>query len=286
MGSQVGKAEIRASFSRWFEPTPHGSLLQGAFFMSVITITLGFVPARIWKESAKAYAETRNKDLPYKHYFVDQHYPLDKERNRKSLRKICLEHGIEVLDPGKNLGLHEGFNWALKQINPPDDAIIIAYDPDVYPTSSGWDMALVRAIRGDQFRKIVWASLLHAEAEKEIHQRGFEKRMIDGYIEVLITKLPVMNSICAWSYKWLREVGFLTEPRPFYGHLESAMFNRLRGNQWAFLPQWSEDERLRHTQDKKYMMYKWAHAHRESYDGDFESWLKAGCPMPEGEPTE
>ncbi len=248
--------------------------------MSVIAITLGFVPARIWEQSAKVYAETRNPELPYTHYFVDQHYPLEKKKNRKALREICERYGIKVLDPGKNLGLHEGFNWALREINPPDDAIIIAYDPDVYPTSSGWDMALVRAIRGDPKGKIVWASLLHGAANQEIQKCGFEPRKIDGYIDVWITKLPIMNSICAWSYSWLKSVGFLNEPRPFYGHLEAEMYGRLRGKEWAFLPSWTEDERLRKTQDEKYMVYKWTHAHTQSFDGDFESWLKAGCPIP------
>lgn len=247
----------------------------------IITITLGFVPSRIWKQSIAAYHATRNPDLPYRHYLVDQHYPIDKKKNRERIRAICEPYGVEVLDPGKNLGLHEGFNWALQQINPPKGSIIIAYDPDVNPLTPGWDMALVRAIRGDPQGRVVWSSLLHAAAAREIEERGYDKRFADGYIEIWTTRMSIMNSICAWSFDWLRSVGFLKEPRAFYGHLEAEMFGRLGRNQWAFLPGWTEDETLRTQQDEKYMMYKWAHAHLKSWDGDFESWLKAGCPMPE-----
>jgi len=244
----------------------------------VITITLGFVPARIWKQSAAAYAATRNPLLRYKHYFVDQHYPLKKEKNRVALRKICEEHGIEVLDPGKNLGLHDGFNWALRQINPPDHAVIIAYDPDTNPLGQGWDMALVRAIRGDSKQNVVWASLIHEQAAKELEERGYERRKADGYIDLMVTRRPVMNSISAFSYGWLKRVGGLSEPTAFYGHLEAAMYDKLGGRDWAFLPGWAENEVLRAKQDKEYMTYKWVHAHLQTWKGDFESWLAAGKP--------
>lgn len=249
--------------------------------VDVITITLGFVPSRIWKESIAAYHATRNPELRYKHYFVDQHYPLKKEKNRKELRKICEKYDVTVLDPGKNLGLHEGFNWALKQINPPDNAVIIAYDPDVNPISPGWDMALVRAIRGDQKQNVVWASLIHETAVKEIATHGYEHRKADGYIDLYVTRRAVMNSICAWHMGWLRKVGGLHEPTAFYGHLEAEMWSRLGGRDWAFLPGWTEDETLRAKQDKEYQTYKWVHAHTQTWKGDFESWLAAGSPNPE-----
>jgi hypothetical protein len=95
----------------------------------------------------------------------------------------------------------------------------------------------------------------------------------------------VTNSVCAWRYGWLRSVGFLTEPRAFYGHLEAAMWDRLGGNQWAFLPQWGETDELRGEHDREYVVYKWCHSHLNSWPGDFESFLEAGCPNPEDSPA-
>lgn len=247
--------------------------------IDVFTITLGFVPARIWRQSAAAYAKTRNPDLRYRHYFVDQHYPLNKEKNRAELREICAEYGIEVLDPGRNLGLHEGFNWALRTINPPKHAVIIAYDPDVNPTTPGWDMALVRAIRGDSERKTVWSSLMHEMAEKELAQRGHKPyRKADGYLRLIPVRTSIMNSISAFSNEWLTRTGGLHEPTNYYGHLEAAMWARLEGKDWVFLPDYTENEDFRHQQDEEYKVYKWVHAHLDSWKGDFESWLAAGQP--------
>lgn len=241
---------------------------------SVVTITLGFAPSRIWRQSIAAYAKTRNPDLGYRHFFLNQHYPLNKAQNEKENREICDQYGVEYLDAGRNIGLHNGFNYALKAINPGPGSIVIAYDPDTNPISPGWDMALVRAIRGDPKQKVVWASLLHEAARLEVAQRGFESRKADGYIEMRIPRGPVMNSICAWSVDWLLSVGMLIEPNDWYGHLESAMWNKLNGKQWAFLPGWTENEEFRSQQDEEYKIYKWELAHKGSTTLDFESWLK------------
>lgn len=246
----------------------------------VIAITLGFVPSRILEQSFASYYRTRNPELTFRHFFVNQHYPLDKRENTLRNREICERYGVYFLDPGRNLGLHEGFNWALQQIRPLQGSVVIAYDPDVNPISPGWDMALVRAILGDPERRVVWSSLIHTVAAEEINKVGYDTRRADGYIEMWLTRRPIMNSICAWSFDWLKSVGFLREPRPFYGHLEAEMFNKLGRNQWAFLPGWTEDESFRHQQDDAYKTYKWVHAHHKSWDGDFESWLAAGSPNP------
>lgn len=253
--------------------------------MAVATISLGFAPCRLARASLERYYSTRNKGLPFRHVVLDQHYPVNKEENRRELRALCAEFGIEVFDAGRNLGLHEGFNWIAQRLDLEDDDVVIAYDLDSCPTSPGWDMALARAIQGDPLGKIVWASLWNLRSRADVMARGFQTRMVDGYIEAVIPKAPVTNSVCAWRYGWLRQVGFLTEPRAFYGHLEAAMWDRLRDKQWAFLPQWGESDDLRDLHDREYVVYKWCHSHLNSWPGDFESFLEAGCPNPEDAPA-
>jgi hypothetical protein len=250
----------------------------------VVTLSLGFAPARLVDLSLTAYRKTRNPDLPYEHVLLDQHYPVDKEANRQAVRQLCDLYDVEVLDAGRNLGLHEGFNWALRQLRLQPQDIVIAYDLDSLPLTPGWDMALVRAIAGDETGKIVWASLLNPRSEADLRARGFDRRQIDGYLELWVTKTAVTNSICAWRYGWLQSVGFLQEPRAFYGHLEAAMFSRLGDRQWAFLPGWTESDELRNQHDRAYVVYKWCHSHLNSWPGDFESWLAAGSPNPEDAP--
>lgn len=249
--------------------------------VSVHTITLGFAPSRIWAQSMARYAATRNTDLVYKHWWVHNHYPVDKLRNEAENAMVCRKFGVEWIDPGRNLGLHDGFNWALKQIQPKDEDIIIAYDPDMWPVTPGWDMALVRALRGDPMRQVVWASLMHTQVKAPGVLPVASERMADGYIRLQIMRTAIMNSTCAWKASWLKRVGGLTEPRAFYGHLEAAMWAKLSGEeQWAFLPQWEDDHKLRLEHDPEYTEYKWVHSHHQTWDGDFESWLAAGRPNP------
>jgi hypothetical protein len=241
--------------------------------MAVYAITLGFMPARIIERSLRAYSSTRNPVLPYRHVIVDHHYPVDKERNRVELRAVCDALGAEYLDPGRNLGLHGGINWALTQLAPADDDIIIGYDGDSLPISDGWDMALVRAIHGG--RNVVWSSLMNPRSEADLRARGFDRSLADGYIELHLTRTAVVNSICAWRFGWLRSVGFLDEPLQWYGHLEAAMWAKLRatGKQWAFLPGWRETDDLRDMHDRAYVVYKWHYSHLRDTTLDFESWL-------------
>ncbi len=240
---------------------------------------MAFMPERMVRRSLAAHAATKNPAFKYPHYMLDQHYPIDKAANRAALRRLASEYGLEVLDAGRNLGLHDGFNWALREIAPHDDDIVIAYDPDSMPTALGWDLALVRALEGSSGMN-VWASLMNPRSLLDLEERGFTRGQVDGYLETWATKESVTNSVCAWRVGWLRSVGFLQEARPWYGHLESTMFNKLGGKRWVFLPQWGESDQLRDDHDIQYIHYKWAHAHLKSWDGDFESWLAAGSPMP------
>lgn len=246
-----------------------------------VIISLAFMNSDIIEKSFDQLYRTRNYALPIEHVVLNQHYPLAKEKNQFKLESICGKRNIKIYDSGKNLGLHDGFNYVMKRLELKSDDIVIGYDPDSFPTSTGWDMALVRAIRGDD--SVVWSSLMGDRAEKELDERGFSPKIIDHHIKVRETKKPVVNSVCAWRYGWLEKVGFLTEPHAFYGGLECSMWNKLQGKQWVFTEDYREDDRLRDGHDRAYVEYKWAHAHLQTWKGDFQSWLDAGRPLPDRE---
>lgn len=256
--------------------------------MAVYAITLAFMNPEIVKTSIEAFHATRNPELPLAgHYVVDQHYPLQREAAKQTLRELP---GCTVLDPGRNLGLHEGFNWAMRQLPLKPEDIVIGYDADSLPLSRGWDMALVRAIearRSDGHGEVVWSSLGNPRTLSDLYARGYDPVTADGYLRLFLTRTAITNSVCAWRYGWLKEVGFLEEPRAFYGHLEAAMWGKLRpGKRWAVLPDWTESDALREKHDRAYIVYKWRHSHLNDWPGDFESFVKAGCPEPpEGAPV-
>lgn len=241
----------------------------------IYTITMGFVPARLWAQSCANYYATRNR--PTEHIFVDQHYPLNEHENRRELWRICCDYGVSVIDPGRNLGGTEGFNYALRRIRPKPDDVVIGYDPDSFVLSEGWDGALVDAILKDS--KINWTSLMSARAEPELKARGYDKRKLD-HIEVWRTHRPVVNSVCAFRASWLEAIGGLRQPSHWYGGLEAELHQNLRGGEWCFLPGWWESDKIRDQQDREYLWYKWCHAHLKEWPGDFASYVEAGCPPP------
>lgn len=251
--------------------------------MRVFAITLAFCNPKVLERSIRAFYASRNPDMELEHVIVDQHYPMHRKETAVLLASLAGEFGIRVLDPGKNLGLHAGFNWAMCALNPRDEDIIIGYDGDSLPISPGWDMALVRAIDGTKTqhgKKVVWSTLGNPRTIKDINLRGFDKATADGYLDIWLTRTSITNSVCAWRYGWLRSVGFLHEPRAFYGHLEAEMWGRMRKDReaWGVLPGWQESDELRDFHDREYVVYKWKHAHEKSWPGDFESFVAAGCP--------
>jgi hypothetical protein len=233
----------------------------------IAVLTLGFMK---WQIIAKSFEQLyRTKSIAWEHHVLDQHYPLNEKENRDSLRDICLDYKATLHDAGKNLGLHEGVNYLIQKTQP---KVVIGYDPDSFPLRVGWDDAITKVLCD----KVVWSTLGNPRSLSEVKARGYQE-VNYNFVRCWVTKQAVVNSVCAWWVPWLEEVK-LTEPRPFYGHLETEMFSKLKGREWVFLPGFEESDHLRWQHDKEYTLYKWAHAHLKSWDGDFKSWLEAGMP--------
>lgn len=252
--------------------------------MRVYVITLGFVPSRIWEKSLDQFYKLKNPDIKIEHLFVDQHYPLNEDINRRDLWEINCSYGITTLDPQKNLGLHEGFNYALKRIPLQREDIVVGYDPDSFPISEGFLGAMVHPFALDPF--IGWVSLMNERAKPELIDRGYTLKK-KGHLNLWYTHKPVVNSICAWRASFLLDVGGLHEPNPWYGHLETEMWDRLKSKklEWAFTQDWWEDDRLRNLQDEEYKNWKWYFSHCKYIDYDFKTYIKNGCPIFREKPT-
>lgn len=246
--------------------------------MKVAAITLGFVPARIFKESMAQFYGTKNQFSKVSHHFLYQHYPLEKVKNEAELREICWAYEIQWHDAGRNLGLHEGWNYVMGQIEQDYDAYI-GFDPDSYPLTIGWDVALVGLLHSPT----VWSSLVGPRMVPELKLAGGPERRVRGILSQTVTK-PIVNSICAWQGAFLRRVGGLKEHSKWYGHLEAAMWDEMtrQGEQWSFLPEFNEDDRLRDMADRAYTVWKWNHAHLRITELDFESWLATNPEIPPG----
>lgn len=241
----------------------------------VFVVTLGFAnPATINASMERLYS---TRALEFTHVLVDQHFPLPSEAACSlNLLRLTEQYRCSYLNPGYNLGLASGFNYAVAEMRMKPEDIVIGFDPDCMPVTPGWDDALfeVLACHPD----VGWASLGNDVSEREMRERGFETRAHGGS-EIWLTQHAVVNSICAWRVSWLQAVGGLQEPNKYYGGLESRMFPLLaqRGYRWAFLPAFREErhEPTEKTKDPEYRDYKIAHAHTGEWKGDFKSFLES-----------
>lgn len=254
--------------------------------MQVWAVTLCYCSPEILARGLEAYYRTRNPSLSFRHVLVDQHFPLEENLCSAAVRSEGEKYGCLVIDPGRNLGLHRGFNWAIEQVGPAPEDVVIGYDPDSNPVSHGWDMALVTALGAEE--KNAWASLMSPRACPELVQRGYTEVTYHGYLTCWVTKKPVVNSICAWRASFLRKIGGLSAPNNWYGGIEASMWDQMHGHklQWVFTRDWWEDDTNRSVTDYRYVWYKWKHGHLREWPGDFKSYLEAGCPPPSDLPPE
>lgn len=242
--------------------------------MRVFVITLGFAnPLTINETFRRTYS---TKTSFFTHVVINQHYPLPSdEEATANLKRLCAQHGAVYYDPGENLGLAAGFNYAIEACALKDDDIVIGLDPDTMPETPGWDAAMIKTFIENP--TIGWVSLWNDVSSKEIEERGYDV-IENGGITLIVTKQAVLNSICAWRAGWLKKVGGLSEPNKFYGGLESTMFPKLRehGLHWAFIREFKES-RTDVTQkgfDTEYFAYKMDYAHNKTWSGDFASYLE------------
>lgn len=249
--------------------------------MNIFAITLGFAPRRMIAEGMKNYYATASVK-PVQHILLDQHYPLQRE-GEPALAEIAEQYGLKLVDSGFDRGLHKGFNYAFENHfdGMTDADCIVGFDPDSVVATPGWDAALRDALMADA--TLALCTLMNPISRGELQARGYTPKAA-GALRYWVTHQACMGNVSAARVSYLRRAGGLHEPTNYYGHLESAMFAKIReqGLSWAYLQDFHEaDRRGQATQhDPEYIAYKHAHAHSQHFKGSFAEFLAAGCPPP------
>ena len=233
-------------------------------------VSLAFAPARVVLECMRQVYETIG--IPVEHHVLMNHYPINQDLNDKVLLTVFDHYKCKVHDLGANTGLSGGYNYLIKQLNLQDDDIVIGLDLDCYPVTQNYGQALVKVLKGD--RSIGWASLQNQHSVRELAERGFTPHIVDGVL-VHEAHTACVNSICAWSGKFLNGFGGLQEPSKWYGGLEAMSFSKVKqlGFKWVYLPQYEERFHFTMQADRCYIVYKWSLAHLKTTTLDFASWL-------------
>lgn len=238
----------------------------------IYAVTLVYNPYEMMKASLNKFDETIG--LPrdqFKHILIDQHYPNDREKIKEWIDERAKIDNVLVYDPGKNLGLARGFNYAFSKINLQPDDLVILYDPDMCPVTPGWGEAMVKV---HQDKSIAWTTLIFDHVKGEMSERGFRDLEING-IRVRQTFASVVNSCCMLKASFLIESGGTHEVNPYYGGLECHMWPYLikQDLKWVFLLDYIEDQGLNHLRDPDYTEYKYATTHGGEEQLEFNDWL-------------
>lgn len=210
-------------------------------------------------------------------WVLDQHWPLSKQKTHDRMVNV-FGHGMDdvhLLDAGKNLGLHHGYNYIFEKAGLTDGDLVLCVDPDTWLETPCWDMAMERVL---QHPNIPWVCTMNAGVETE-QNVGWQHAIIDG-VSIMAPQRPCIQSICGFKYSWIKRIGGFNEPSAFYGGLECFLWSQLmQGEHVAYLPDFRDD--FFHFGPRgiaQYNEYKIAHAHKGSWKGDFESFLKDKYP--------
>lgn len=239
--------------------------------MKIYAISLAYVPARIALTTLEQVYKTIGIK-PERHLVLMQHYPVDEKRNDGLLRNIFDAYELETRDLCENVGLSQGYNYLVNQINLKDEDIIIGIDLDVYPITPGWGQALADVASNPI---VGWASLTFPVVDREMNERGFDIGIINGR-NVKFPRQTCMSSICGVRAEMWKTLGGINEPKKYYGGAECATNPKIvaLGKRWAYLPDFREEHTPLTGSEPLYAQWKWKYAIENSVQTDFRTWLK------------
>lgn len=237
----------------------------------------------IMRESLTHMKTTLGKDREV--FLLDQHWPIKKNKSHEECKSIAQDLGATLFDAGYNLGLHNGYNYIFEKAGLTDEDLVLCVDPDTWLVTEGWDTAMEEVLL---WTDCVWTCLMNEGVETEQNVGWREQRILvpngsnaPKNIKAWRPARPCIQSICGFKYSWLRKIGGFNEPSAFYGGLECALYSKLdhTNEVLLYLPDYRDD--FFHFSPRgiaQYNEYKIAHAHKGSWKGDFESYLKEKYP--------
>jgi len=135
------------------------------------------------------------------HVLLDQHWPLDYAATRAAIDEYVAAHPDTVLlDAGANLGLHRGLNYMVEHAlaAAPDDAVIVAFDPDEAPQTTTWLQAMRSVMSADS--KCGWLSLMNRPCLDHLDEQHIPTTEVAG-MRLRVPGYSLMNVLCGWRIR-------------------------------------------------------------------------------------
>lgn len=230
---------------------------------NIYIITVAFCPAIQLARCYKKYFLSGNGI-----FVVMGHYPINKEKNNRDI-KMYLEDrfGVNLLDPGYDMGSAQSQWWALQQIRGlQDHDYWINLDPDSGYTheASDWSSDAAKVLDKDPnciliscMSPLVESFLKERNIEleiKEISWKEYPKRVV----RYGIARQPVPFNLSMWRYSFFKELGGIPQVGEKWGEVEGPVFHHAqqRGKYHAYLLDCMEDESGKYMQDRQLLEYK------------------------------
>lgn len=208
---------------------------------------------------------------------VNEHYPIENGADRIRY-KVADLNGI-YLDPGKNLGMQAALNFALKEIAPgPNDVIILSDADDRAPEGA--------------YEKLSQFITLHQEvgiAALSVGCVELNRNNLKPIPRIQMDQLGVyywthpgidMWHIAAYRAEWIQSIGGFGQTNPYWGGLEAYLQPHLNQTkkslvyltQYLCIP-------FSHSGDPDYFDLSYRtyknEIHQKGIKDSFETWLKS-----------
>lgn len=227
--------------------------------MTLFTITVAYCPAALLARSLSLYQKTRYKE-PYRHIVVQGHYPINEKKNSHDIKLIteCFD-GVELWDPGQNLGSAQSQNWALQRLDIQPGDVFINLDPDAACLDDGWDSKLIEGLAADP--NCVLVSCMAPMVQRYLHGAPFTTFIDETDGKYAIPKRPTPFNLSAWRYSFIKEIGGIPQAGLWWGETEGAFWGHCQrtGKYQAYCLDVMEDERGKWMQDRQQAEWKDLH---------------------------
>jgi hypothetical protein len=186
--------------------------------------------------------------------------------------------GIELWDPGKNLGSAQSQNWALSKLDISDDDYFINLDPDSACLQTGWDLEMTKVLKGDP--NCVLISCMAPMVQRYL---ALKNETLDTGAVISprygLPKTPTPFNLSMWRYSFVKQIGGIPQLGLWWGETEAAFWQycKLNGKYHAYLMDYLEDENGKFMQDKQQNEWKDFHMRvpdDKKFLGSFDEYLR------------
>ena len=102
--------------------------------MNIYILTVLYGPVFFLEKSLPHnYSILKNEGITFKHYLIDNNFPLEKNKDR--IKELCTEYEIEYINLNKNIGMIGAHNYFAQEIQ--RDGILLNLEADAFLNSQG-----------------------------------------------------------------------------------------------------------------------------------------------------